>query len=200
MATAEALETEQPLAPAVRPDPDKLYEEIDGQLVEMPPMSVTAGVCASELHAELSAFARPRNLGRPVVEVLFHLPDPIDRNRRPDVAFVSYDRFPKNAKLTPENAWAVVPDLAVEVISPSESAAEQMAKVIEYFRAGVRLVWVIYPEQEFVVVHETLTQMRGLTRTDTLDGGAVLPGFALPLATLFPQPPSPPPAPATATP
>jgi Uma2 family endonuclease len=191
MATADALDSEQLMAPAIRLDPDKLYEEIDGRLVEMPPMSVSAAVCASELHLELGAFIRPRDLGRSVVEALFHLPDPINRNRRPDVAFVSYDRFPKSARVTPENAWDVVPDLAVEVVSPNDGAAEQMEKVIEYFRAGVRLVWVVYPEQEFVVVHDSLTQMRGLTRADTLDGGAVLPGFALPLTTLFPPPASP---------
>lgn len=193
MATAAALESEQPLAPPMRLDPDKLYEEIDGQVVEMPPMSVSAAVCASELFGQLFAFVKPREIGRAVVEALFHFPDPINRNRRPDVAFVSYERFPKSARITPENAWDVVPVLAVEVVSPSDTASELMDKVMEYFRAGVRLVWVVYPEQELVVIHDTLTQMRGLTRADTLDGGAVLPGFMLPLATLFPAPPPPPP-------
>jgi Uma2 family endonuclease len=78
--------------------------------------------------------------------------------------------------------------LAVEVVSPYDLASEQMDKVVEYFRAGVQLVWVVYPEQGLVYVHESLTQVRGLTRTDSLDGGTVLPGFTLPLATLFPPP------------
>src|SRR5262249_10355673 len=142
MATDSALETEQSLAPLVRLDPDKLYEEIDGRPVEMPPMSVSSVVCASELFGQLFAFVKPRDIGRAVIDALFLLPDPITRNRRPDLAFVSYDRFPKSARVTPENAWDVVPDLAVEVVSPSDGAAEQMEKVIEYFRAGVRLVWV----------------------------------------------------------
>jgi Uma2 family endonuclease len=84
-----------------------------------------------------------------------------------------------------DNAWDVVPDLAVEVISPHDLAEEILQKVVEYFQAGVRLVWIVYPQQRLVYVHESLTQVRCLTQTEELDGGAVLPGFRLPLANLF---------------
>ncbi len=60
-----------------------------------------------------------------------------------------------------------------------------MEKVAEYFVAGVTVVWVIYPKCQQVHVYESLTDVRGLTRADDLDGGTVLPGFRLPLTELF---------------
>jgi Uma2 family endonuclease len=84
----------------------------------------------------------------------------------------------------------VLPDLCVEVVSPHDWADEIMDKVREYFEAGARLVWVIYPRHQMVIVHESLTSVRGLSRIDTLDGGVVLPQFRLPLAELFPETPS----------
>src|SRR5207249_957331 len=109
------------------------------------------------------------------------------RNRRPDVAFVTYERWPMNRPIPlTDNAWDVVPDLAVEVSSRHDLAEELVQKLTEYFQAGVRLVWVIYPKQRLVYVYESPTQVRGLTQSDELDGGTVLPGFRLPLANLFP--------------
>jgi Uma2 family endonuclease len=108
------------------------------------------------------------------------------RNRRPDLAFVSSDRWPADRpKSSRDNAWDVVPDLAVEVISPYDRANEQLKKVLEYFEAGVRLVWVVFPEWRVIHVYESPTQIRVLTEADTLDGGPVLPGFQLPLDRLF---------------
>ena len=86
-----------------------------------------------------------------------------------------------------DNAWDVAPDLAVEVVSPTDLAEELMDKVAEYFQAGVRLVWVVYPRLRLIHVYESLTQVRGLTAADELDGGAVLPGFRTPVAALFPE-------------
>ncbi len=165
---------------------EALYEIINGQRVELPPMSVYATRLASRLVTKLNEFAGARALGEAVGETLFRLPLPDDRNRRPDVALVSYERWPKDRLVSEDdNAWDVVPDLAVEVISPTDRAEDLLEKVDEYFRAGVRLVWVIYPRRRLVHVYESLTQIHGRTRTDELDGGAVLPGFRLPLATLF---------------
>lgn len=165
---------------------EPLYEVINGQRVEMPPMSAYASKIASRLVRWTGAFADPRGLGEVVSEVLFRLPLNPDRNRRPDMAFVSVGRWPLNRPMPlRDNAWDVVPDLAAEVVSPSDLAEEIMQKLVEYFQAGARLVWVVYPEQQLVYVYEALTQVRGLTRQDELDGGSVLPGFRLPLAQLF---------------
>jgi Uma2 family endonuclease len=111
---------------------------------------------------------------------------PKERNRRPDVAFVSFQRWPKGQREgLDENAWNVAPELAVEVVSPTGDAEELLDKVGEYFRAGVLLVWLIYLKQALVHVYESQTNVRGFTRPDTLDGGTVLPGFKLPLGDLF---------------
>ena len=82
-------------------------------------------------------------------------------------------------------AWDVVPDLAIEVISPYDLAEESLQKIHEYLHAGVQLVWVVYPEERQVYVYETPTRVRILAADDTLDGGAVLPGFQLRVDSLF---------------
>jgi Uma2 family endonuclease len=119
-------------------------------------------------------------------EMLFRL-GPNLPQRRPDLAFVSYQRWPQNRPVPPPgiNAWDVVPDLTAEVVSPSDDAADLLNRVYEYFTAGVRQVWVVYPTRQVVHVYESLTQIRVVTITDELVGDPVLPGFRLPLATLF---------------
>lgn len=163
---------------------DVLYEVIDGQRVEIEHMGAYAGGIASTLLGALIAFTRGRGLGRAVVEVLFALPG-VSRQRRPDVAFVSYDRWPRSRRIPVDNAWPVAPDLAVEVISPTNTMEEVIQKIHEYFQAGVRLVWVILPEQEQVYVYQSPTQVHILTDRDDLDGGAVLPGFRLPISEMI---------------
>jgi Uma2 family endonuclease len=165
---------------------EPLYEIVDGQRVELPPMSVYATLVASALFGELAVFCTTHPLGRPFAEMLFRFPLNGSRNRRPDVAFVSFERWPKNRPIPlRDNAWEVVPDLAVEVISPHDLADEVIQKLTEYFQAGVRLVWIIYPQQRLVYVYDSPTQVRGLSQADDLDGGAVLPGFRVALANLF---------------
>lgn len=163
------------------------YEIIDAIRVEIPSMSAEAGVIASELARHLGNSGIENDLGRCVVEELFHLPLPTDRNRRPDVAFVPFSRWPLTKRVPSSNAWDVLPDIVVEVISPHDAVQEFLDKVEEYFLSGVRLVWVIHPGLRRVYVCESPTQIRVLTRNDSLDGGIVLPGFQLPLVQLFPQ-------------
>jgi Uma2 family endonuclease len=190
MSTAAVLNPVLASVPSIRDD-DALYEIINGQRVELPPMSAYAGIVASRLHGKLTEFASANPVGEPVIEVLFRLPLNGDRNRRPDVAFVSYKRWPKGRPVPiDDNAWDVVPDLAIEVVSPNDLAEDLLEKVQEYFRAGVEMVWVVYPRLRLIQVYESLSRIRGLTRTDELDGGPVLPGFRLPLATLFPEEPA----------
>lgn len=168
---------------------DDLYEIIDGRRVGQSPMGILSVLLASQLMRHLGNYADALKLGRAVSEGLFHLPVPINRDRRPDVAFVSYERWPKSRPiLWTNNAWDVVPNLGVEVVSPSDKADEVHTKIDEYFRAGVELVWVVYPPQSQIYVYQSPTQIRVLTVADVLDGGDVLPGFRLPLAELFSEP------------
>jgi len=163
---------------------EPLYEVVDGQRKELEPMGAIQVLLAFELAYHLRHFARQQGLGVVVTEMLFLLDAQRDLQRRPDVAFVSYPRWPRET-VPDEAAWNVVPDLAVEVISPTNRADEVDAKLVDYFAAGVRLVWVVYPESGRVYVYDSPNRAGVLERSDELDGGDVLPGFRLPIETLY---------------
>jgi Uma2 family endonuclease len=165
---------------------DSLYEIVDGQRVEKPFMSAYGTMIAFVLATYLAAFARAHKLGRMVVETIFGLPLPRGlQQRRPDAAFVSFQRWAKNRPVPHTDPWLVVPDLAIEAISKSNPAEEVVDKIQEYFDAGVQLVWIVYPRQRLVYVYESPTQVHVLREGQELHGGSVLPGFKLPIAALF---------------
>ena len=190
MAATALLET---LDPAVSSqmkaiDDDALYEEVDGQRIETPPMSVYAVKIATRLARMLGNFADDERLGEVVVEMLFRLPlkEQLKRTRRPDIAFVSYQRWPVDgSRTTKDDAWEVAPELAVEVVSPTDQIEEVLDKIFEYFQAGVLLVWVVFPNHRLIHVYEATNKVRAIAEPDHLDGGTVLPGFQLPLDRLF---------------
>lgn len=163
----------------------KHYEVVNGQVVEEPPLGTREAILASVLDQILGPFARANRLGRVAVETLFILRHEPRLRRRPDVAFVSAERWPLNRPTTSAAAWDVIPDLAVEVVSPTDPASDVQSKIAEYFSAGVRLVWVVYPDQFEVYVYESPRVVRILGREDAVDGGAVLPGFAMAIAEVF---------------
>ena len=171
--------------PSPTPRIGKLYEVVDGQKVEKPPMGTFEGLIASALDQLLGGFVRTNRLGRVAAEMLFKIHPGGSPQRRPDVAFVSYSRWPRDRKVDSENGWDVVPDLAIEVNSPSNTADEVLVKVREYFRAGVLRVWVVYPIVRQVHLFESMTKVTILGVGDDLEGGDLLPGFRLPLAELF---------------
>ncbi len=116
--------------------------------------------------------------------MLFILNASRDLKRRPDVAFVSYKRWP-SAVVERAPAWNVVPDLAVEIVNPANLAEEIDNKITDYFHAEARLVWGFYPDSVRVYVYRLPTHVRIPERTNTLDGGEVLPGFRLAIAQLY---------------
>jgi Uma2 family endonuclease len=166
-------------------DDDILYEVVDDKKVELGPMGAHEIWLATELVVYLRNFARQHQLGRAVQELLFDFTAMVHRKRRPDVAFVSYERWPRQRPVPHAEAWEVVPNLVVEVISPSDKGNDILDKVAEYFRIGVECVWVIYIFQKQVYIYESPTQVRILTRADELYGEPVLPHFRLPLVSLF---------------
>ncbi len=161
------------------------YEVVDGVVVEEPPLGASEVWMASFLAQSMGYFATSNRLGRVVVEMLYVLVAEPRLRRRPDLAFVSRERWPLNRPVPSEAAWNVVPDLAVEITSPTDLIDDLMDKIEEYFAAGVRLVWVVYPKHRRVYVYDSPTSVRILQVGDELDGGAVLPGFRFPLAGLF---------------
>lgn len=169
---------------------EALYEVVNGEKREVAPMGAFAATIASMLSGWLNAFAAPRKLGFAVTETVFEWSSPTGKQqRRPDVAFVRFDRWqpPPDWHDDPP-VFLVVPNLAVEVVSPTNKADEVETKIVDYSAAGVELVWVIYPRQRRVYVHDSPANAKVLLHTDELDGGNVLPGFRLKVADLFTVP------------
>ena len=104
--------------------------------------------------------------------------------RLPDVSFIPWSRIP-NDELPDDAISQVIPTLAIEVLSKSNTKAEIDRKLRDFFAAGVKLAWVIEPKTRTAKVHTTATKFRELGPDGVLDGGKVLPGFELPLADLF---------------
>ena len=104
--------------------------------------------------------------------------------RIPDVAYASWDRLP-GGRRSDAAIPDLVPDLAIEVLSQSNTKAEMKLKRQEYFSAGVRLVWLVEPKTRTVDVYTSKSRFKRLTEADVLDGGAVLPGFRLSVRDLF---------------
>jgi Uma2 family endonuclease len=161
---------------------DCLCELIDGVLVEKP-VGYGESILALFLGRMLSNFAAPRNLGHVTGEqgMMRLFPGLV---RIPDVAFASWDRFPQR-RWAGEPIPDLVPDLAVEVLSESNTPAEMSVKIGEYFSAGVRLVWLVDPKVRAATVFTKVDDSVTLHEQDALDGGTVLPGFTLSLRELF---------------
>ena len=181
MSTATPLEP----APVVQKIPDDiLWEEINGQIVEKY-VGAREIDLANEILFAISVVVRPHKLGRTHVEMVFDLIALIGHKRRPDVAFVSFDRWPSDVELPGGTDWQVVPNLAVEVVSSSNSYGDVVDKKNEYFHVGVDQVWLVVPSAKEIHVYESATDMRVVSGSDTLTAEALLPGFELSLTELF---------------
>ena len=161
---------------------DILYEVVDGHVVEPPPLYVDGVLVASALVQKLCEL---RDQGRAIREALFDFTKSIGNMRRPDVAFISFDRWPRDKQVPRTEAWDVVPNLAVEVISPKNMADGVIDKVAEYFLVGIERVWVIYPSQRQVYVYASPTDVRVVAENEELTDDALLHGFRLSLSALF---------------
>lgn len=163
---------------------DRRLELVDGVVVEMSPVNYAHAHYGSVLDGFLGPYARRHKLGCVYLDAGFIIRHDPDVVRGPDVAFVSAERIA--AHPPPETGfWPVVPDLAVEVVSPGDSADEVNERGQEYLTAGVRLVWVLYPRRRQVNVHRSTREARILFEQDVLDGEDVVPGFTLPLRELW---------------
>jgi Uma2 family endonuclease len=167
----------------LRPKGEKrLFELVEGVLVEKP-MGVYESLLAAWLIRFLGRFLDQHDLGFLLgADATLRLEPGLVR--LPDVSFVSWDHFPER-KLPRQRVPSLAPDLAVEVISEGNTATEMENKLQEYFTAGVRLVWYVYPETRTVEVYTSPTDVRLLGEEDTLEGGSVLPGFRLSIQEWF---------------
>jgi Uma2 family endonuclease len=158
-------------------------ELIQGEVRETMPPGGQHGAIASELSAQLRHWARQGAGGCVGVESGFVLARRPDTVRAPDIYYVRAARLPPTG--IPEGFWELAPDLAVEVVSPSESAEEIREKVRDYLLAGTALMWVIYPRSQEVIVHTPDGLARTYGSADVLENFAELPGFACAVASLF---------------
>jgi len=167
---------------AVEARDGRLCELVDGVLVEKP-MGYDESRLAVELLLFLGLYLRQNDLGTLAGAdgTLRLMPGLV---RIPDISFVVWGRMPPAdapARPIPD----LSPDLAVEVLSEGNTPREMDRKLQEYFDAGARLVWYVEPRDRTVTVYTAPDQFTVLDETATLDGGDLLPGFALPLRELF---------------
>ena len=168
------------------PDDGRRRELVAGVVISEPPASFGHGGVAAEVFRRLIEFVRRENLGRVVsTETGFLLARDPDTVRAPDVAFVAHSSMERAGQI--EGFFPGAPDLAVEVLSPTERPADVHAKVGDYLAAGTRLVWIIDPTRRQMRVHRSLLRPSILDETAMLDGEEVLPGFRVRVASLFPD-------------
>jgi Uma2 family endonuclease len=169
--------------PEVR-DEAPLYEIVHGERRDVKRWGAFEAALASVLIRHLGECAQTHKLGVVVWNVLFVLNGRLNVQRRPNVAFVSYSRWRERTPPDTE-AWNAMPDLAVEIISPTNLARELDVKITDYFAAGVKRVWVIHPNSGRVYVYASPNDVRVVNRGEELDGGDVLPGFRLAVEALY---------------
>ncbi len=158
------------------------FELIEGNAVSRSQPGFNHGCVVANVGAALMGYVRPRKLGAVVAEAGFCVARDPDTVRSPDVAFVRAERIPPGGVRA---FFDGAPDLAVEVISPSDRASEIIAKADDWLRFGCTAVWVVDPETKTVTVYSQRPQTLFLSVNDTLVCEELLPGFSLPVADVF---------------
>jgi Uma2 family endonuclease len=180
---------------------DELYELGDigrselirGELIRMSPANPRHGVLVNFMEVMIDAHIRSRKLGRAHVrarklgrvfgaETGFKVASDPDTVRAPDVAFVAGER---GRSLPKRGFFDGAPDLAVEVVSPCDSWSDLQGKAQDWLDAGCQIVWIVDGDTEMITSYERGGTGRTFKRGDTLDGGSLLPGFQLPVASVF---------------
>lgn len=159
------------------------YELVDGDLVDMGNSGMEHRGIGSFLGGLLAIHVRRYQLG--IVcdsSTAFNLEQ--GNKQTPDVSFVARERL-KGLKRPPHGYFQGAPDLVVEILSPNNTVEEIHQKITEYFDNGTRLLWVIHPDEKYVLVYHGIEPDQLLRPPDQLDGEAVVPNFAVEVAQLF---------------
>jgi Uma2 family endonuclease len=163
---------------------DCRLELIRGELKVMSPSKPLHGVICARVTIRLGSFVEEHDLGETFgAETGFLVERDPDTVLGTDAAFVSRKRLASVE--TFEKFFPFAPDIAVEVLSPGNTAREIGEKIVLYFAAGARVVWVFNPKKRTAAVYTSPSEARTLGEQETLDGGDVLPGFSLQLSKLF---------------
>ena len=172
------IETDMTLEEFLESDLDG-YEYEKEKLILMPPTSGEHGDISTNLVLSLGAYVRENQLGRVYTsDTGFKIGD---RFLIPDIAFVSAERLPEDRR----KAFSIPPDLAVEIVSPTDILFRVFKKALTYLSGGTQLVWVIEPVAKTVTVYRSETDIKTLTREDTLTGEDIIEGFSCKIPELF---------------
>jgi Uma2 family endonuclease len=172
-----------PSAEALKREPEFLYEVIDGQIVEKK-VGAREVMLANTLSRLLSAWLWDQDIGHGLVEMGYPIP-PKNNELKPDFSIVSFQSWPHDLELPIGGTMPVIPELAVEVISPSNYQDDNDEKIEEYFGAGVKEVWVVSTKIRRITQYTSLTDVARHGVSDVLTS-ELLPGYDLPVTQLFP--------------
>ena len=168
----------------LHPAANERSELVRGCIRVMTPASGGHGLVSGKILVLLSAHVRRHGLGVCFADSTgYTLPNLMNTVRAPDASFVRADRLPQEG--VSDGFLQLAPDLAVEVLSPSESAADLSGKLDDYFTAGTRAVWVIEAATRSVTIHVPGEDPVVVAEDEVLHGGIVLPDFACSVAELF---------------
>lgn len=175
-------------------DTEGPFEIIDGERIPMSPSVFGPNEVAKILFLALSAYEQTTRLGEAFFETAFVLPGELSSNwvkgsRTPDLMFIRAERLAQYRATTldfRERPLMLVPDLVVEIISPTDKFADVNRKVIKYRQDGVRLIWLVDPQAKTVMVYMADSNQQTLLSGEILlTGSDVMPGFEVVIATLF---------------
>jgi Uma2 family endonuclease len=162
---------------------DGRYELVKGRVIELAPTGGVHGGVATRINIPLGSFVLQNDLEEVLLETGYRIEHQPDTVRGPDISLVRKERLPEGG--LPRAFFEIAPDLAVEVISPSNTPARMEAKVHEYLRNGTQRVWVAYPDSRRVAVHRPGGSAQWYAGDADLEDPELLPGFSLPLPVIF---------------
>jgi Uma2 family endonuclease len=164
-------------------DPERNYEIVNGEAEEKEmPGARHSGVCG-RLFEELVIYLRTNRIGFLYPEATFQVGN---QERIPNLAYISAERIPTEGE--PETKWLIVPDLAIEVVSPTDFYEKVHAKAMEYLNAGVKVVWIISPENQIITVYRSASNIMAFPSESELTCEDLLPGFRCKLSDIFKSP------------
>ena len=163
---------------------DGRYELVKGEVIELSPVNYMHGMSSGRIYHYMFSYLLENPIGDLFIDTGYLLEQDPDTVRGPDVAFLTRERL-AGRDINAPGFQPGPPDIAIEVISPSNRPGEMRRKLREYFDSGAQRVWYVYPDSRSVAVHFPDGSVRHYAESDTLEDPELLPGFALPVRAIF---------------